>query len=758
MSHGPFSSFRSLLLVLLASAAALGGLPLLILDPGPSGFQPCCEADLRIRTSSIAERIDQALRSVERDLGLVTESLAIHPPERDADGADRLLVAWRRLRPEYADLLFTDRAGRILAAAHPRIIGADVSGSRWFARAQAGSVIGEAPAESQTGTASARNIIVAAPVREGGSAIGVAAVQLAPDWIDGVVAEARRVQPDANHRLSISVLNGTGHVLHKSGPDVRGPEFSATVGDVNRGGVGWLVTVRIPEPAAPTSPALALLCAIVLAAAAGYLIGGRLKRSLDVAEALCGRADTTPPACWPLTRDLHHLTATIRSEIERSLVRERLLRETRAALARSRDRIQASRVLSGSTCWEIDLATGQVVWTDGDGAQAERVCVLDDILVHIEPADHAVIHRALREVHAQSGTVREMVVRTRAGTQRISGRLLALRISKMAGPNSSRLYALSRASIEPAVSGPSSVPTLRHAEHWIAPSMLRRTAELASGDASVDGGTISAATSDALFANDFASALDRIVTFLRGATPAATSIAVSLDADLPPLCCQRSVLALLLFNLLGASGDTEDTDGSVTLRIEAGRRNQEDGIHVSVSAGCDLSIGEGMRATRFLVDELGGGIEVGGHPYGCAVTVWLPMRPLQVDLRTTTRLDSILVLEPDPALRDGLTRMLTDLGCEITSVRDTGRAAALMATDRLFDLILCSHALPATDRSQLAAIAALQEPRIRLLTTTTRDTHRTDVRHPNVVFRAPSDPDLVRASAEWSPPSKARAA
>ncbi len=109
----------------------------------------------------------------------------------------------------------------------------------------------------------------------------------------------------------------------------------------------------------PGSSPLILLGAGLFAGTVGWLLGGWAICSLDLAEALCRQEGQSRTIPFPLTRDLNRLTGSIRAAVERSMVRERLLQEKRAALARSRDRLRAIRSLSGSTCWEIDLATGR---------------------------------------------------------------------------------------------------------------------------------------------------------------------------------------------------------------------------------------------------------------------------------------------------------------------------------------------------------------------------------------------------------------
>ena len=450
-----------MLALLLALATGLGGF--VVLGTVDAGIGDGVRSETKARGSAalIAERVEDALLSVGRDLGLVGESLTAHAPVAAGDSAGRLFAAWHRLRPDHADIVLTDRAGRVRAASAQRIVGADLSGSSWFAKAFVGMVIGEAADGSRAGTAVPRNLIVAAPVGNGSSSTGVVAVQLAHGWVDAVVTAARRSLPEEGRGLSVQVLNGSGRTLHRSGPEIRGPDFSATVGDVRQGGIGWLVSVRVPPPTPAGIPVLLLLGTVLLSAGFGWLVGVQLERSLAYVAALTRQAGEPPRPVWSLTRDLHDLTTHVRSIVALSVSRERLLQEKRAALARSRDRIRAIRTLSGSSCWEIDLATGQVVWTDGDEAESgsapERVCALGDVLAHLEPEDRAAMGQALATVRADRGAVRDVIVRTRAGTERISGRRLALRVAAGAA-GSTRLYALSREHREPTLGPPRHLP------------------------------------------------------------------------------------------------------------------------------------------------------------------------------------------------------------------------------------------------------------------------------------------------------------
>ena len=751
-----------MLTLLLALATGLGGLVILgTADIGIGGGRQD-EDKGRDGALLIAERVEDALLSVGRDLALIGESLALQAPETVGETAERLFAAWRRLHPDYTDVLLADRAGRVLATSRQRIVGADVSGSPWFARSLAGIVIGEAAEASRAGAAVPRNVIVAAPVGSGEEVRGVLAVQLTPQWTDAVVAAARRSLPDAGRGLSIQMFNGAGRALHRSGPEVHGPDSGATVGDVRRGGVGWLVSVRVPEAPPSGIPILTLLGTVGLVAGFGWLMGGQIRRNLAHAGALCRQETQRREPSWFLTRDLHDLTAQIRSAADKSLGRERLLQEKRAALARSRDRIRAIRALSGSSCWEIERTTGQVVWTDGDdaenGAAPERVCALDDVLAHLVPEDRAALGNALDAVQAAPGTVRDVVVRTRAGTERISGRRLALRIAAdRAG--STRLYALSREYTEPTLAAP--VPPRASAEP--APQLGTAARDLDSaltaamtalgallGEAKDAGDRSRRLTAAALrgaergasiarrvsapsrqdrpradttmgadvAALDLTAVLDGIVSRIRAAAAPEMTLAVSRDSDLPPIRCTREQLETALLALVGDLDGRMTEDASATLRVEASALDSRLGVRISLSAACDVSGGRGLATARSLLGGLGGQVALGGRPHGSTVSLWFPAsetaEPAGLRLGTTA---SILLVETDPVLRAALIESLESLGNRVTATGAAMQATLHLKAERGFELLLCEHGPPGSDLANLVSSVARTHPRLRTVLT-----------------------------------------
>lgn len=766
MRHGLFSSLRSLLALLLALATGLGGLA--VLGSADIRIEGGPHEDGRAREGAalIAERVEDALLSAGRDLALIGESLMLQPAEAIGETAERMFAVWRRLHPEYADVLLADRTGRILATSRPRILGADVSGSPWFGKSLAGIVIGEAAEASRAGLAVPRNLIVAAPVGSGETTRGVLAVQLTPKWTDAVIAAARRSLPEAGRGLSIQVLNGSGRTLHRSGPEVQGAEMSATVGDVRRGGVGWLVSVRAPEPPQSGVPVLVLLGAVGLVAGFGWLVGGQLRRNLAHAAALCREETGQPGPAWFLTRDLHDLTAQLRSAIDRSLSRERLLQEKRAALARSRDRIRAIRILSGSSCWEIDRATGQVVWTDGDeaenGAAPERVCALGDVLAHLEPEDRAALGKAFDAVQAAPGIVRDVVVRTRAGTGRIAGRRLALRMAAdRAG--STRLYALSREYTEPALAAPiapraSTESTPSHVEasardldnaltaamtalgalvgaakggaakgaedrsRCLAETALRGAERGASIAWRLASGRQDKARTETAGANlvalNLTAALDGVVALMRAAATPDLTLAMSRESELPLIRCNRGELEAALLALVGDLEGRLIEDATATLRVEASALDGRRGVRISFSAACDFSSGRGLATARSLLDRLGGRTSLGGRPHGSTVSLWFPAsdtgQPAGLRLETAA---SILLVEADPVLRTALSQSLESLGHTVIATGTAVQAARHLKGEHGFDVLLCEHSPPDSDGAHFVSSVARTHPRLRTILT-----------------------------------------
>ena len=462
MALGRLISLRGLLAGSLALAAFAGGAAVLV--AGSSGDRTGSSgsvAGAHHAAAQLAERLEGALSVAGRDVTLAADN-AILKPVSDPEGARRFFARWRALHPEYADVLFADRGGRVQVTASGNYLNADVSGSSWFTRGLGGIVIGDASERSRAGTEAPRNIIVGAPVAGAGAgtgATGVLAVQLTPEWVDEAVALTRRTLGEAGRGYAFTVLNASGRTVHQSGGRSAraagdAPEATAAFGEGGGPSLGWLVTARRTEevPAAGVDGlAIVLLgVATLLAGVLGWWLGARLARGLARIRTMAGADDATAPTGSLTTLEIHALADAVRSGVGRRQGRERILQETRAALARSRDRLRAIKTLAGSTCWEIDLAANQVMWTDGSqegtAGASERVCDLDEVLTRIEAGDRDLLRIALRTAESEPGGIRDIAVRTLPATGEVAGRRLMLRVASTAqGAGApSRLHVLSR--------------------------------------------------------------------------------------------------------------------------------------------------------------------------------------------------------------------------------------------------------------------------------------------------------------------------
>ena len=187
----------------------------------------------------------------------------------------------------------------------------------------------------------------------------------------------------------------------------------------------------------------------VFAGFIGWLLGGRLGRSLaSIRHAAAEDRVALLPRNASIT-DIADLADAVERSIGRSTGRERIQRETRAALARSRDRVRAVKLLSGFTCWEIDLRNGQVTWAAGSADMADSTSELadhlDEVLSRILPEDRHLLQNAMQAACEEPGSIRETAVRTLAEHEEATGRQVQLRMTAVAaGEQPIRLHMLSR--------------------------------------------------------------------------------------------------------------------------------------------------------------------------------------------------------------------------------------------------------------------------------------------------------------------------
>ncbi|WP_407520381.1 response regulator [Methylobacterium oryzisoli] len=483
-------SLRGLVAAMCALSALAGGLaalsPMMAPERDPTmrlGQEAQRGAQL------LADRLNGALLAVSRDVALAAENVLLRP-ETDPAAIRDYFARWRRLHPEYADILLADRTGAVRATASGQYTAANVSGAGWFSRGLSGPVVADASERSRAGIEAPRNTIVGLPVPgPDRSATGVLAIQLTPDWIETVTDAARADLGEGGRALRFTIFNGAGRPLLRSGEPAsqagtEGPEAVAPLPEAEGAGLGWLVAARavagpggLPQPG--TGPMLILFAdAVALAALLGWMLGGRLSRSFArLGEA--ARTGVSGPAPDQFrVADLRALAAAVSQATARGQSRDRLLQDTRAALVRARNRIRFIKAVTGTTCWEVDLVAGQVAWTDAAGERgesaSERVCALEEILSHVVPEDRDILSGAMRGVLTGEGGIRDVAVRTLPADGDALGRRLILRIARAAQDETagSRLHVLSREIGVAALPAPAAVEP--DARSDAAPSALER--------------------------------------------------------------------------------------------------------------------------------------------------------------------------------------------------------------------------------------------------------------------------------------------
>ncbi|MDP4022407.1 response regulator [Methylobacterium sp. NEAU 140] len=648
--------------------------------------------------TAAAERFGAAFAEIGRDLHLAAEN-ALLAGDATAQ-TQRFLERWRALHPEYGDVLLADASGRVLATASSGISGADVSGTTWFTRGRSGLVIGDA-SDRGRGDSGSRNLIVAAPVRAaGGAGTGVLAVQLTSDWIDGVIAAARRDLGGFAGETAIRVVNGGGRTLHRSGvAAARRDAVEATVPVSDGAGLGWLVSAE-RGPARIDGAALpwALLATVIAAAAlAGWLVGTWLTRGLDrIRRAAAGDGLATGSA----VTDLAHLAEAVRACVDRGQARERLLVEARAALARSRDRVRAVRLLGGFTCWEVDLRNGQVTWADGSAAAAksasERACDLNEVLARVADDDRAPLRQAMRDACAEPGSIREILVRTLPGPDEAGERRLMLRLTAVARDTQPiRLHVLSRevglAMLPPSLSAaPHAEPLAEPPAEPLAEIPARSPAEGSAFPAREIVAGLARDLADAIaairaalkiVARDAAdgreaeraeraavrgaalvrrmlvlaqgdadrpeteAVLADTVDLIRATLLPDAILAVSQDRDLPPLPCSARRFEAVLLNLACDARASLPRDAALSLTVDVPRdvpRTGQDGpagLRVALAAPAGFEPGAGLAAVRFLMEALGGSLRVAAADDGTTVTLLFPPAPAESGARDGSKDD-----------------------------------------------------------------------------------------------------------------------
>jgi CheY-like chemotaxis protein len=456
-------SFRSWLALLTALAVGFGGAVMLVSSSFDAQQKRTDEARMVLERAAVALAVslDDELHAIARDLNLATQNDVLLLPDTHAAALRQYLANWQKFRPEYADILLADRAGRIRATASASNLGADVSGSLWFGKALGEIAVGESTHNVQAGVELPPKVIVGAPLsRDGQMAGGVLAVQLNQSWIDDLIAGVRRNFGAAGPRISFEIMDAGGRLIHK--PEIPGHAtlnaqiMEATAPDDTRQAprLGWLIVARgaaadiIAVQATPWLIAL-IIAAMMGAGAVAWIMGGRLARHIGIARGIAlGQAPGE--SLKPLrVEELQNLVETIVATNTRAQSKERLLQDTKAALLRSRERVRAFESIAGWNCWDIDIANGLVTWNEAwtdaaspmMSAASENIMALDEFYDRLEPGDRDMLRAAL----AADGEMRDASLRMLPSEGETLGRRLLLRMkSADDSAPASRVFVLSR--------------------------------------------------------------------------------------------------------------------------------------------------------------------------------------------------------------------------------------------------------------------------------------------------------------------------
>ncbi|MGH1573741.1 hypothetical protein ACRAWG_27735 [Methylobacterium sp. P31] len=781
MQFGRWLSLRSFLAALLALSVCIGsGCVILAGSAGDASSGRLLDQELQRVAGVVAEKLGDGLAIVERDASLAAE----HPVfERSARAAaiQEFLSRWRSLHPNYSDILFADGTGQVLATASGSFLGADVSGTTWFARAMTGIVVGDASGRSLT--AVPRNVIVGAPVRAQGRAAGVLAIQLAPTWIEDAVSVTRRILGGSAQNALVNVVNAGGLSIYQSGSssadgDVR--EANAVVTD--EAALGWVVVVKGQRQAEAASALLQgftlpfVLAVAALAGCMGWMLGARLARSLaSIRHAAAEDQVGLLPRNASIT-DVADLADAVERSIGRSTGRERIQRETRAALARSRDRVRAVKLLSGFTCWEIDLRNGQVTWAAGSADMAdstsERADHLDEVLSRIHPEDRGLLRQAMQAACDEPGSIRETAVRTLAGQEEATGRQLLLRMTAVAASGQPiRLHVLSREIgliALPAPRGANSGSLVQRTDQQIASfaetpdpqagavvcglaneigealsSVTKAVSALEHAGANAADRNIIEAVSrhaargaaltrklssilnrDAVGESDTATkrALSETLQLISSAILPSLIVVEPQTTTLPALACTARELEVVLLNLASDARASLPKGTVATLTVETSASSVMDGrtgLRIVLTAPNRFRADRGVAVIGELMAGIGGAIAVESLHDQTAITLSFPKAQQaaaqSMDARDRAEAGPILLIEPDAVLRAAAAESLSALGYAVTPVADAEAGHDALAARRDFSAILCAHTMPAVNGLMLAEVVSRTHPSLDIV-------------------------------------------
>lgn len=239
--------------------------------------------------------------------------------------------------------------------------------------------------------------------------------------------------------------------------------------------------------------------------------------------------------------------------------------------------------------------------------------------------------------------------------------------------------------------------------------------------------------------------LNQIVSELRGLIERILGpdivLEIALADGLPITGIDRLDLERALLNVVANARDAMPNGG--TLRIETSSESRADGMHVVLrvsdtgtgmpntvrervlvraSTSKPSGSGLGLLSVRRLMAAVGGELGLASEEgQGTTVTLSLPIRApgsptSSLRPRTVTGNETILVVEPDDAVRKATRAVLEPLGYRVFDVRSSAAALALgSAYDGTIDLLVADVMMPEMRGTELAERFRSMRPDIRVL-------------------------------------------
>ena len=229
--------------------------------------------------------------------------------------------------------------------------------------------------------------------------------------------------------------------------------------------------------------------------------------------------------------------------------------------------------------------------------------------------------------------------------------------------------------------------------------------------------------------------VDGLAQMLRRLLRANVTLAVEVRPQPLPVRGDRGQLEQALMNLVVNAAEAMPGGGRVTIRT---RREEEQVCLEVTDTGCgisalllpsifdpffttkELGTGLGLAVVHGVVTSIGGTVDVASRPgEGTTFVVRLPLSasgphpPVAVtEARAGTAAgggERVLVVEDDPAVRLGLSKVLSGLGYSVTSSAD-GQTALSLPPAPGFELLLVDQVLPDTTGVELLATLATRWP------------------------------------------------